>query len=380
MATNQLDLVDRCVGCILGGMCSDAFGASVEGWGPAEILAKFPAGLRDLVPAPHMGIYHLGPRCGMYTDDTLMCLALGTSIVERGAVDPHYTALCYSDFFRLFPQRGLPQSAQLVLTSLADGEDFRKTGTKAFPKGSFANGSAMRIAPVGLAYRNATRDELYTACAEATVSSHPNPLAIDPAFVLARAIALLVHMPSADAVDIPKLLQQLMAECQEPSMKEKLQWVIDNYQNAEITDWSANATLAESFQIKAIDAVAVVLWMFARYYKTPEQCVINTVAVGGDTDTIAAMVAYLLGAIHGASWIPARWLDPMENGPHGKDYARQMATQLAALDCRTLVAPDRQIGALWTANAATVDDFENALVQTRDRWLSEHADVDRYDL
>lgn len=51
--------------------------------------------------------------------------------------------------------RGYGGSARATLTALRSGTtDYERSGTHGFPEGSFANGGAMRIAPVGLAYRS----------------------------------------------------------------------------------------------------------------------------------------------------------------------------------------------------------------------------------
>ena len=42
-----------------------------------------------------------------------------------------------------------------ILTMLADGADYRTTGRAVYAEGSFANGGAMRIAPLGLAFHHA---------------------------------------------------------------------------------------------------------------------------------------------------------------------------------------------------------------------------------
>ncbi len=46
---------------------------------------------------------------------------------------------------------------------------------------------------------------------------------------------------------------------------------------------------------------------------------------------LGAMAGALAGLLHGASWIPARWYDSIENGRHGRDEIVSMARQLAAL-------------------------------------------------
>jgi poly(ADP-ribose) glycohydrolase ARH3 len=55
------------------------------------------------------------------------------------------------------------------------------------------------------------------------------------------------------------------------------------------------------------------------------------VGFGGDTDTIGAMAGALVGALHGRSWIPARWYDNIENDQHGRDEIVGLARGLAAV-------------------------------------------------
>ena len=57
-------------------------------------------------------------------------------------------------------------------------------------------------------------------------------------------------------------------------------------------------------------------------------------AFGGDTDTIGAMAGALVGALHGQSWIPARWYDNIENGTRGRDEIVALARRLSQLDIR----------------------------------------------
>ena len=85
--------------------------------------------------------------------------------------------------------------------------------------------------------------------------------------------------------------------------------------------------------IRASEAVAAAIWASLRYGRTPEDCVVRAVGFGGDTDTIGAMAGALVGALHGAAWIPARWYDNIENGEHGRDEIVSLARRLAAVKC-----------------------------------------------
>ncbi len=91
----------------------------------------------------------------------------------------------------------------------------------------------------------------------------------------------------------------------------------------------------EQFQIHAAEAVCCALWAFIRHYREPERCIVQAVALGGDTDTVAAMAGALAGALHGTTWIPQLWYDNMENDPGiGRDYIIRTARELARLDLR----------------------------------------------
>ena len=64
----------------------------------------------------------------------------------------------------------------------------------------------------------------------------------------------------------------------------------------------------------------------------PERAIIRAISIGGDTDTIAAMVGNQIGALHGTAWIPQRWISGLENGERGRDYLVGLARQLSAID------------------------------------------------
>ena len=48
----------------------------------------------------------------------------------------------------------------------------------------------------------------------------------------------------------------------------------------------------------------------------------------GEADSLDAMTGAIAGAYHGAAAIPARWLDPLEEGPKGRSHIERLADQL----------------------------------------------------
>ena len=309
---------DRCIGCLLGTACGDILGAGVEGWPAAEIRETF-GEIRDFAQSDR--------GFGSYTDDTQMTVALATSLVECGRVDAEHVSGKYAEFYE--PWRGYGGATHRVMQALQYGADYRGTGLLQFPDGSFGNGGAMRISPVGLAYRHATPEVLHQAVEGALVCTHVHPEAIDGAFIQAKAVAVAATTEPAE-FDPQRLLVELHEASRTDILRAKLEAVSRGLRQDD-SDLFVIAKVGNG--IRASEAVAAAIWAFLRYGKTPEECIIRTVGFGGDTDTIGAMAGALVGALHGTSWIPARWYDNIENGQHGRDEIVGLARGLSEIAC-----------------------------------------------
>ncbi|KAF5826239.1 ADP-ribosylation/Crystallin J1 [Dunaliella salina] len=339
-------------------MFADALGACVEGWPSKRIESVFPTGLRDL--------QHHNRGYGRYTDDTQMTLALARSIVQLGRVDAGRVAKAYAADFD--PYRGYGGFAQKILGDLKSCDaDWQSIRNKHIPgEGSYANGGAMRISPVGIAYRNAPAAVLYKAVKDACACTHTHPTAVDAAFVLAAAVGWLIRQEPANTLVQAQelrasLLDYLMGIACTEGMRQKLEHLsshlVPTMEVAAEKNWKAYLTLGSplwqnecqlqlelsegnEFQIKADSAVAAALCAFlhhglvSRGQTLPENAIIAAVHYGGDTDTVAAMAGACVGALHGYASLPERWVQGLENGVLGRDEALRYAHSLAQLDVR----------------------------------------------
>jgi poly(ADP-ribose) glycohydrolase ARH3 len=315
-----IDHEQRCIGCLLGTACGDILGAGVEGWSAREISQRYRQ-LRDFLDTDR--------GLGRYTDDTQMTLALAASLVERGRIDAAHVSAKYAEFYELW--RGYGGVAHRVLRALKDGADYRGTGRLGFPEGSFGNGGAMRIAPLGLAYRHASDEVLHSAVEDALLCTHVHPEAIDGAFVQAKAVTMVTTSETFDDLAPQRLVDTLRQTGRTPIMQAKLERLGDCLQHGDDDSYAIGLV---GNGIRATEAVAAALWAFLRYGHNPEECIIRAVGFGGDTDTISAMAGALAGARHGPAWIPARWYELIENGRHGRDEMVTLGRQLARLDVR----------------------------------------------
>lgn len=310
---------DRCRGCLLGTVCGDVLGAPVEGWPASEIRRVF-GRIRDFVDSPR--------GLGRYTDDSEMTLALAVSLCRMGRLDAGNAAQTCAAFYH--PWRGYGGGAAQVLQALRAGADFRRTGRSQFADGSYGNGGAMRIAPVGLAFRNASDEALHDAVEAALLCTHVHPEGIDGAWIQAKAVALLSQTPTS-GFNPGELLSLLRQRSRTDALRKRLEML-----EAALRHGASDEVVIDQVGngIRASEAVAAALWALVRHGGEPEECLIRAVGFGGDADTIGALTGALLGARHGMSWIPARWFDRIENGDRGRDFFLEVADRLAALDLK----------------------------------------------
>jgi len=379
-------LLKRARGCMLGLMVGDALGAAVEGFPRKEIrlLARERWGgdaVEGFIPAVHMGTFVPGPepgtyrpavrvadmnfvptgppqnentarhcaRTGMYTDDTNAALALASSLAERGRADAAHAARRCAEFFRdNEAYRGCPPTAKRVMESTLRGVPPEETGLPPhfpFPGGSFANGGAMRISPLGIAYRHADAQTLRAAAAAAVLGSHRHPEAVDFAVVQAAAVQHALGLEPA-AFDPAALLADLAGRCESQGMRDALLRTAEALALAggegaderellcAVLDSEPRPGSGMGFQIASVHMAPCVLWAVCRHHGSPRSALQAAVDLGGDTDTTASMVGAIVGALHGDDGWCEDWAGELENGPRGRDFALGLAEELARLDVR----------------------------------------------
>jgi len=340
------------VGILTGVMIGDCLGAPVEGYPRVMIKEVFTNGTVDVfVPCTHMGVRNLGYRYGMYTDDSNSTLALATSLVSKKAINPADCGLEYAKWWQHTPTRGCPDSASSVFKALLGGLHYSKSGRTRFLDGSFANGGAMKISPLGVACRHADSKSLRCAVKYAIMSTHAHPQAVDGAACIAAAIGYAMGCTKLEDFNPTKMISRALEVTETKEMRERLETIHKRLKKigavkqvgktlSELEDLQLLKELGGlDFQIKAIHAVPHVLWIAARYGMNPVDCMTNMISVGGDTDTTASMVGGIMGALHGTGWIPIRWWDNLENGEFGRDSAISLALSLAKLDIKDYKAP-----------------------------------------
>ena len=282
--------LDRARGCMAGQLAGDSLGSLVEFKTPARISLLYPNGVRDMEDG---GVWDT--VAGQPTDDSEMALALARTILRNGAYDQEKTRDAYVRWFDSDPfDIGGTVSAGL-------------RGSRNFD--SQANGAMMRISPLAI-FGASRSDDLVEEWARADAEiTHPNQVCIDANRLYAAAISRAIRTGcgaadlyasirnrAEETVSDAKLLAAVRAAEREPPKSygpPTAGWVLVAFQNA--------------------------LWQLLRA-ESVEDALADTISRGGDTDTNAAICGALLGAVHGVSAIPPRWVETLRNcRPDGAD-------------------------------------------------------------
>jgi poly(ADP-ribose) glycohydrolase ARH3 len=296
---------ERFQGCLLGLMVGDALGARFEGWAPEDIAAEY-ATREALLNEPPPGPWR-------YTDDTEMTIGIAEALLKDGEIIADSLRDAWVANFT--PGRCYG-ATQLVLRAMRDGEDYREVAENLFPGGSYGNGGAMRVAPVGLFFQD-DWDRLWQQAELCTQPTHAHRLAIEGAQLVALAVAM-----AASDVDFDRaaLLTELKRRCRSDEYRDRLDLARRIGSRNELHRLGNGVPALES----AVTAIAC----FALSPESYVDAIADAIFLGGDTDTIAAMAGAISGARLGFRAIPSTLLDNVEREGKGREYVADLAVRL----------------------------------------------------
>lgn len=371
---------DRARGLLLAAMCGNVLAAPIDTERQFRIARMFPQGLTDFWkydisewPLPY----------GHYTGDYASLLSVAKSLIDQKQADLYSMVNHLVESYDPDHRPYNPYAA-LTLDALFSGAELFTLSDKAEayldttssrrarsssdrpdrePFGASDYGAAVRIAPLGLAYRHADLELKQEAVLRSVMFTHANPLGLDSALVMVEAVGWLCKTDprDTDTCQPEALLDHLLLVANTQEMKQKIQTVKAFLtQLPEIDDWQSTWSSVEWYNMVRVnnwltrhnyatlgpEAMAVALWCLCSNWLRPEQALVTAVHLGGSALATCTMTGALVGALHGAQWIPTRWTDNLENGDNGHDHVMDIARLLAELECDSVgvisVAEDNQ--------------------------------------
>lgn len=347
--------IDKAKGVLVGLAAADALGALVE-FIPLRLQERLPI-IRDFTPPLHLenhintadneiilnSLQHYIDYMvlpGLYTDDTQQTILLAASLINNKGVNQ-------KDIANLFVKGAQVSGAADFGIFRHAGPGFKETVKNLMSYKplnvsgaiSAGNGAAMRISPIGIFYRNDI-EKLLTATIEVSMITHRDIRGIAAAGLVSYTIAYLFDK-SPDNFDINHFIYNLKL-----FVKELESVIVANYSSIQY-DLLIKHQVSDSIDviadinnvdyeiaIKKLDKLAretsrsnncghnspfalgsvlFSLYLFINQGLDWEKAVITAVNSGGDTDTIAAILSSMCGALHNYNNIPSNWTKSIFN-------------------------------------------------------------------
>ncbi|QEH35951.1 ADP-ribosyl-[dinitrogen reductase] glycohydrolase [Aquisphaera giovannonii] len=301
---------DRIAGALLGTALGDALGLAAEGMSARSIARRFGRVER----------FHLLGRTGFVSDDTEQSALVAQSLARH----PDDVERCVRAFRRslLGWFARLPWGVGLgtVRACVRIGLGMRPSGVM-----SAGNGAAMRAAVVGCFFdaRPIERERFGRALAEVT---HRDPRAVEGALYVAELAAACADLPPGTPAEACQERARRIVTV--PALGEALDRARDLALRGASTAEAAAACGTSGF---VVHSVPFATFGLLRHGSDPLHALAEVIGAGGDTDSNAAILGAWLGALHGASALPAALIGAIHDGPFGPTHLRALARSLARI-------------------------------------------------
>jgi ADP-ribosylglycohydrolase len=279
--------------------------ASLRGLAVGDAL-----GSQFFVPSnyPALKRHELPPGIWQWTDDTEMACSVLAVLVEHGRIDQDALAWSFAEHHDF--DRGYGQAVNQMLRKIRQGGDWRELAAGLFKgQGSWGNGAAMRIAPLGAWYAGDAEQATHQAEISA-YTTHQHREAVTGAMAVAAAAALVADPAGCGGPEA--LLDRVIELVPRSAVQAGLRRARDMLDYGDAT--TVAAVLGCGRRTSAHDTVPFTLWAAARHLGDFAQAIWTTAQVGGDVDTTCAIVGGIVAAAE-AGAPPQEWLERIEPLP-----------------------------------------------------------------
>ncbi len=297
-------LKSKFLGSLVGTGVGDAMGAPFEGWhgvNPEEVQAIVER--RKVLT---------------YTDDTHMMIGVAESLIRSKGFNGEDMANTFIQNYELEPFRGYGPGPPRIFRMVTAGEAWDKAAQKLYLGGSYGNGSAMRVAPIGVFYHD-DMEMVREVAYKSSHITHAHNLGKEGAALQAHAIALVTNL-QPQAFDHSDFLAKIMDYAQGEVYKQKLKRIKGLLARPD----RARVVIELGNGIEAFNSVPTAIYSFLVHPDSFAGAVLYAISLGGDTDTIGAMTGAISGAYLGIESIPDSWRSKLENRLYIEELAEKL--------------------------------------------------------
>jgi len=290
--------IDRYEGAMLGTAVGDALGAPLE-FMDAGMIAAGHGTVREMIGGGWLDV-----EPGEVTDDTQMMLAVAEGIVAEGDSTVAPFLLVGANFLRWFRTcpKDVGNTCAAVLSTmsrsdsifLADWHEAAEKEYKATGGRTAGNGALMRTVYPGLWYTHTS--EAGNMAVKIAQMTHWHEMSNKTVQAYTEAVSTIAN--SEISVQEAKTeLERIMQNIRRESAKHDGELI-------QPTGYCLDSLVCALNAVRDTDSF--------------KDALVVAVNLGGDADTIGAITGGLAGAVYGASEIPLRWINALNNQPNRK--------------------------------------------------------------
>jgi ADP-ribosylglycohydrolase len=320
-----MDKLKKAQGCLLGLAVGDALGAPTEGMTPQQIGDKF-GQVTDFISDDQKG-----------TDDTEFALFNALLLLEHGlGITSEIIGRAWLDkiYSKSSAYKGAGFSEVIALNNLNNGQLPPASGKHAH---SWSDGLAMRVAPFGIVAAGNPHLAGELTDIDGCVSNTGEGIISGQAVAAAIAVAMITENMDNVLYGVYGVIpdDSWTARAIKEGIKigreaESLPHALDSLYKALVCEYYFWPDIAP-------EAIGLAFGIIAATDGQFEEAVLAGVNIGRDSDTIAAIVGGILGALHGIDIIRPDWVQRVNivNGTCIKDIKNinmlEIASQLSAI-------------------------------------------------
>ncbi len=274
--------------------CGDAFGEQFFSMAFMDVKAS----VRDRI---------LPPSCWQFTDDTMMAISIFETLRRDGEIREDTLAAHFAFLYDPFRGYGSAMHELLPRLSVLGGQAWKEEAGLLFAGGgSYGNGSAMRVAPLG-AYFADDFERLIEQARRSAVTTHAHPEAIAGAIAVAVAAAVAWQSRSShQAPTLHEFLEAVVRHIPASDVRTGTEAALALPENTSAE--MAGMKLGNGSRVTAMDTVPFVLWSAGSFLSDYEEAMWQTLSALGDKDTTCAMVGGIVVLRTGLEGVPTEWL------------------------------------------------------------------------
>jgi ADP-ribosylglycohydrolase len=248
-----------------------------------------------------------------FTDDTAMAISIAEILEEFGEIHPVRLAKNFGKRFLADPHRGYGPAMHTLLPELASSpESWKYLAPQLFNgKGSFGNGAAMRVSPIG-AYFADDFEALVTQAELSAQITHSHSEGIAGAIAVALAAGLAFGSTKAK-IGAQQFLHEILERTPPGDVHSGIAKALDLPPTATVEE--AVGILGNGARVSAQDTVPFCLWVAAHHLGNYEEALWATVSGLGDRDTTCAIVGGVVAMSTTTDGVPKSWIEAREPIP-----------------------------------------------------------------